>query len=212
MSFGSLVFTPTITRLQEQHGSRRQNARMERSASVPQALGPGEREFIGERDRFNWATTGETGWPYIQHRGGPPGFLKVIDDRTLALADFRGNKQYISTGNLAINSKVADGRPACWQMGFCISGCAIDAKWTSANSEIPRALATDCFELRPDSMVQRIAHDKQGKVTSVLYRDKNGTLHPNVAGHAVYGDRIAASLTPALYDDGDLSKPRPPAE
>jgi len=100
MSFGSLVFTPTITRLQERHGSRRQYERMERSGSAPQTLGRSEIEFIGERDSFYWATTGETGWPYIQHRGGPKGFLKVIDDHTLALADFRGNKQYISTGNL----------------------------------------------------------------------------------------------------------------
>ena len=107
MSFGSLVFTPTITRLQELHGSRRQYERMERSASRPQTLGPGEAEFIADRDSFYWATTGETGWPYIQHRGGPRGFLKVIDDRTIALGDFRGNKQYISTGNLLTDNRVA---------------------------------------------------------------------------------------------------------
>jgi predicted pyridoxine 5'-phosphate oxidase superfamily flavin-nucleotide-binding protein len=107
MSFGSLVFTPTITRLQELHGSRRQYERMERSSSTPQALGPAEAEFIADRDSFYWATTGETGWPYIQHRGGPRGFLKVVDDRTLALADFRGNKQYISTGNLLTDNRVA---------------------------------------------------------------------------------------------------------
>jgi choline dehydrogenase-like flavoprotein len=114
----------------------------------------------------------------------------------------------ISTGNLAINSKVADGRPACWQMGFCISGCAIDAKWTSANSEIPRALATDCFELRPDSMVQRIAHDKQGKVTSVLYRDKNGTLQEQkaravcVAANSIDTPRILLNSESAMFSMG----------
>lgn len=65
-----------------------------------------ERAFIGSRDSFYMATVSETGWPYVQHRGGPQGFLKVLDDRTLAFADYRGNRQYISTGNLAANDKV----------------------------------------------------------------------------------------------------------
>ncbi len=63
--------------------------------------------FIGQRDSFYMATVSETGWPYVQHRGGPPGFLRVLDDRTLAFADFRGNRQYISLGNLAANDRVA---------------------------------------------------------------------------------------------------------
>jgi predicted pyridoxine 5'-phosphate oxidase superfamily flavin-nucleotide-binding protein len=61
--------------------------------------------FIAERDSFYMATVSETGWPYVQFRGGPPGFLKQIDDRTLAFADFRGNRQYISTGNVAANDR-----------------------------------------------------------------------------------------------------------
>jgi uncharacterized protein len=61
--------------------------------------------FISERDSFYMATVSETGWPYVQHRGGPRGFLKVIDDRTLAFADYRGNRQYISTGNLAADDR-----------------------------------------------------------------------------------------------------------
>lgn len=64
-----------------------------------------ERAFIGERDSFYMASVSETGWPYIQHRGGPHGFLKLLDDQTLAFADYRGNRQYISTGNLAANSR-----------------------------------------------------------------------------------------------------------
>ncbi len=64
-------------------------------------------EFIAERDSFYMATVGAGGWPYVQHRGGPKGFVKVIDDRTLAFADFSGNKQYISTGNLATDDRVA---------------------------------------------------------------------------------------------------------
>lgn len=63
-------------------------------------FGPDEAAFIAARDSFYMATVSETGWPYVQHRGGPRGFLKVVDDRTLAFADFRGNRQYISTGNI----------------------------------------------------------------------------------------------------------------
>jgi len=66
-----------------------------------------ETAFIAERDSFYLATVSETGWPYVQHRGGPRGFLKVVDDRTLAFADYRGNRQYISTGNLATNQRAS---------------------------------------------------------------------------------------------------------
>jgi predicted pyridoxine 5'-phosphate oxidase superfamily flavin-nucleotide-binding protein len=106
-NFGSLVFTPAVKALQEKYGSRRQYARSDGSASSPARLGPDETEFIAERDTFYMATLGSTGWPYVQHRGGPKGFLKVIDDQTLAFADFRGNRQYVSTGNLATDNRVA---------------------------------------------------------------------------------------------------------
>lgn len=64
-----------------------------------------EAGFIADRDSFYMATVSETGWPYVQHRGGAKGFLKLLDDRTLAFADYRGNRQYISTGNLAANDR-----------------------------------------------------------------------------------------------------------
>ncbi len=70
-------------------------------------FGENEAAFIAERDSFYMATVSETGWPYVQHRGGPPGFLKLVDDRTLAFADYRGNRQCISTGNLAANDRVS---------------------------------------------------------------------------------------------------------
>jgi predicted pyridoxine 5'-phosphate oxidase superfamily flavin-nucleotide-binding protein len=66
-----------------------------------------EREFITGRDSFYIATVAENGWPYVQHRGGPPGFLRVLDDRTLGFADFRGNRQYISLGNLSVDNRAA---------------------------------------------------------------------------------------------------------
>jgi predicted pyridoxine 5'-phosphate oxidase superfamily flavin-nucleotide-binding protein len=107
MTFGSLVFTPVVKTLQERYGSRRQYEAMERASPSHQQFGPMESTFLAERDSFYWATLGSTGWPYVQHRGGPKGFLKVIDNRTLALADFRGNKQYVSTGNLLTDNRVA---------------------------------------------------------------------------------------------------------
>jgi hypothetical protein len=106
-TFGSLVFTPAVKALQERYGSRKQYANLERQTDTPARLGPQEREYLAERDTFYIASIGATGWPYVQHRGGPEGFLKVIDDRTIAFADFRGNKQYISTGNLMTNDRVA---------------------------------------------------------------------------------------------------------
>ena len=106
-NFGSLVFTPAVKALQERYGSRRQYARSDGSQSSPARLGPPEAEFIGERDSLYMATLGSNGWPYVQHRGGSKGFLKVIDATTIAFADFRGNKQYISTGNLMTDDRVA---------------------------------------------------------------------------------------------------------
>ena len=105
--FGSLVFTPAIKALQERYGSRRQYAKLESSGKGRDALGAEESEFLGERDSFYMASVGAGGWPYIQHRGGPKGFLKVIDEHTIAFADFRGNKQFISTGNVTTDDRVA---------------------------------------------------------------------------------------------------------
>ncbi|MDH6230266.1 putative pyridoxine 5'-phosphate oxidase superfamily flavin-nucleotide-binding protein [Mesorhizobium soli] len=68
---------------------------------------PDEASFIARRDSFYMATVSETGWPYIQHRGGPPGFVKVVDDKTLAFTDYRGNRQYISVGNLGVDDRAA---------------------------------------------------------------------------------------------------------
>lgn len=105
--FGSLIFTSAIKDLQEKYGSRRPYARREASGFAGDRIGPMEAEFIAQRDSFYIATVGEGGWPYVQHRGGVNGFLKVIDSMTLAFADFRGNKQYITAGNLATDDRVA---------------------------------------------------------------------------------------------------------
>jgi predicted pyridoxine 5'-phosphate oxidase superfamily flavin-nucleotide-binding protein len=105
--FAQLAFTPAVRQLQEKDGSRAHYARAEAAAATADPLGPAEAAFIRERDSFYMATTSETGWPYVQHRGGPPGFLKVLDSRTIGFADFRGNRQHVSEGNLAGDDRVA---------------------------------------------------------------------------------------------------------
>ncbi len=101
------MFTPSVKLAQERYGSRKKLERFEGGESDFNGLTDAEMDFIASRDGFYMATVSETGQPYIQFRGGPPGFLKFFDDRTLGFADFRGNLQYISVGNLAANAKVA---------------------------------------------------------------------------------------------------------
>jgi uncharacterized protein len=105
--FTELAFTPGVKAQQVRHGSRSQYARFETAGSTGDSLRPPEQEFIRARDGFYMASTSETGWPYIQYRGGAPGFLHVVDERTLGFADLRGNRQYISTGNLLHDDRVA---------------------------------------------------------------------------------------------------------
>ena len=105
--FAQLAFTPAVQQEQTMHNSRAQYERAAHSGDAGDRLGPDEREFIATRDGFYMATVSETGWPYIQYRGGQKGFLRVLDDRTLGFADLRGNRQYITTGNLRGNDRVA---------------------------------------------------------------------------------------------------------
>ena len=98
-NFTELAFTASVKAEQEQHQSRKSYERMEQRGEFRTALTWLERSFIAERDSFYAASVGENGWPYVQFRGGPRGFLKVLDEKTLVYADFRGNGQYISTGN-----------------------------------------------------------------------------------------------------------------
>jgi len=105
--FAELAFTPLVKEQQEKHGSRYLYDRIEQADNPGDSLGPYEREFISERDGFYMASTSETGWPYIQYRGGSKGFFRILDDRTLGFADLRGNKQYVSLGNLQHDNRVA---------------------------------------------------------------------------------------------------------
>lgn len=104
--FSKIIFTDAVKRLQERYGSRTQYERMAESGPRMGELGADELRYISERDSFYIASMGENGWPYLQHRGGPKGFLKALNATRLAFADFSGNKQYVSTGNITDNDKV----------------------------------------------------------------------------------------------------------
>ena len=105
--FAEIAFTGSVKEMQKQMGSRASYARME---AQPQAVngefGPAEASFIAARDSFYMATVSETGWPYLQHRGGPIGFIRILGAKTLGFADFRGNRQYVSVGNLLKDNRV----------------------------------------------------------------------------------------------------------
>ena len=103
--FADITFTDSVKAAQDQYGSRDRNQRMRTIAGPNDRLGARESDFIAKRDTFYLATIGETGWPYVQHRGGPAGFLKVLSPTRLAFADFRGNTQLVSVGNVSINDR-----------------------------------------------------------------------------------------------------------
>ena len=105
--FAEIAFSQHVQDEQRRHGSRRQYERVQSFGLDHDRLGPDEKAFIESRDGMYLATVGETGWPYVQFRGGPKGFLRVLDERTLGFADFRGNRQYITVGNLRTNDRVA---------------------------------------------------------------------------------------------------------
>jgi predicted pyridoxine 5'-phosphate oxidase superfamily flavin-nucleotide-binding protein len=108
--YGEIAFTEQVRNVQERYGSRRFYDRHTGRASGvpgPDPLTPDVTDYLADRDSFYLATVGETGWPYVQFRGGPRGFLRVIDDHTIGWADFRGNLQHVTTGNLTGHDRVA---------------------------------------------------------------------------------------------------------
>ena len=100
-----VAFTPAVKAQQEKRGSRRGYAKLEAKGGWPSVVTPDLAAFLAERDSFYLATASADGRPYIQHRGGPPGFLKVVDEHTLGFADFGGNRQYVTLGNLSENPR-----------------------------------------------------------------------------------------------------------
>lgn len=116
--FSELTFTDSVRDAQRRYGSREQNQGFETSDDHRDRITAREAQFIADRDSFYFAShgtdaDGRPGWPYVQHRGGPKGFLRVIDEKTLGFADFRGNRQYLSAGNVS-----ADGRVSLFLMDY----------------------------------------------------------------------------------------------
>jgi len=108
--YGDIAFTDSVSAVQERYGSRAFYARRalrRPGGGGPDPITPDVRDYLGTRDSCYLATVGETGWPYVQFRGGPPGFLRVLDDHRVGWAEYRGNLQYVSTGNLAHGGRVA---------------------------------------------------------------------------------------------------------
>ncbi len=107
-AFAEIAFTPAVRAMQERMGSADSYAKfLAPDSRRGDVLGPAEQAFIAARDGFYQATVAENGWPYVQFRGGPRGFLKVRGARAIAYADFRGNRQYLSSGNLAGDDRIA---------------------------------------------------------------------------------------------------------
>jgi predicted pyridoxine 5'-phosphate oxidase superfamily flavin-nucleotide-binding protein len=106
-NFTNYTFTESVKKAQEKYGSRDSYAKMDENGPDQYQLFQREMAHIDRQDSFYISTVGENGWPYVQFRGGPRGFLKAIDQTTLGYADFRGNMQYISTGNMNANKKAS---------------------------------------------------------------------------------------------------------
>jgi predicted pyridoxine 5'-phosphate oxidase superfamily flavin-nucleotide-binding protein len=105
--FAEIAFTDSVRQIQQLQGSRAGYARLDGDIDSNHLLGENEAAFITDRDSFYMASVSETGWPYVQHRGGPAGFIKVVDEKTLAFANFSGNRQYVSAGNFTKDDRVS---------------------------------------------------------------------------------------------------------
>ncbi len=105
--FAEIAFTDSVKKVQEELGSRTRYERMQEGEDYNQLLSEREAAFIQSRDSFYMASVSEDGWPYVQHRGGLVGFLRVLDEKTIGFADFRGNRQYVSVGNLRKDNRVS---------------------------------------------------------------------------------------------------------
>jgi predicted pyridoxine 5'-phosphate oxidase superfamily flavin-nucleotide-binding protein len=147
--FLDIAITPSVKAAQEANGAAELWSDFKGNRSFDRFT-EAEAAFIAERDSFYIATASETGWPYVQHRGGPKGFLRMLDDRTLAFADFRGNRQYISVGNLA-----ADNRASLILMDYAGRRrlkiyARIEVKELKDDPALTEAVATPGYRAKPE--------------------------------------------------------------
>jgi choline dehydrogenase-like flavoprotein len=158
-----------------------------------------EMEPYYERAEDKLGVTGTHGIPRLPGNNNFKVF--AAGARKLGYQDFH-------TGNMAINSQPRDGRGACQQIGFCFQGCKSGAKWSTLYTEIPKGEATGNLEVRPNSQALQIQHDDSGKVTGVLYADKDGNQHVQkarvvaVAGNSIESPRLLLNSASAKFPDG----------
>lgn len=151
-NFAEIAFTDAVKKLQEKHGSRSSYERMEKF-SVTDGLTEGEMSFIKNRDSFYLASIGENEFPYIQHRGGPKGFLKVLSRKQLGFIDFIGNKQYVSVGNMETNKNVSlimIDYPTRTRLKIFAKAEVVEI---ADNPELYEELGLDDYKFRPERMM-----------------------------------------------------------
>jgi choline dehydrogenase-like flavoprotein len=171
----------------------------------------------GNTTAIDWPLTLEELAPYydkaeekmgVTGTHGMPPSAETNNFKVLKAGGKRVGYKEITSERTAINSVARDGRPACQQIGFCISGCAIGAKWSTLYTEIPKAEQTDHFELRTGAMVLKINHDESGKVTGVVYVDSEGNMQEQkaravcVAGNVVETTRLLHNSSSSKFPDG----------
>ena len=144
----------------------------------------------------------------VTRTNGIPGLPGSNNFKVLEAGAKRLGYKDVHSGRMAINSEPRDGRAACQQLGFCFQGCRMGAKWSTLYTEIPKAEATGNFELRPESHVVQIVHDKSGKVVGVIYFDKDGNIQKQraravcVAGNSIETPRMLLNSASSMYSDG----------
>lgn len=152
MNYQELAFSEAIKEIQEKKGSRNSYARMEKM-SYTDGLTEQEMAFIESQDSFYMASYGENEFPYIQHRGGPQGFVKIIDANTIGIVDFVGNRQYISVGNISKNPKVAIimvSYPQRARLKIYAEAQILDVE---GNSELYEKLKPEDYKFKPEQMM-----------------------------------------------------------
>lgn len=151
-NFAEIAFTESVKKLQEKHGSRKSYERLEKFSRVD-GLTDHEMNFILNRDSFYLASIGVKEFPYIQHRGGPRGFLKVLDSKRIGFIDFIGNKQYVSVGNMETNNNVSlimIDYPSKTRLKIFAKAEIIDL---NDNPELYKLLDLEDYKFRPERMM-----------------------------------------------------------
>ncbi|MBK0327918.1 pyridoxamine 5'-phosphate oxidase family protein [Rhodobacteraceae bacterium F11138] len=183
-AFAEIAFTPAVRKQQGHNGSRHYADLLSDDRHGGDRLGDAERFFVEDRDGFYQATVSETGWPYVQFRGGARGFLRVIDERTIAYADLRGNRQYISVGNLDGNDRVClilmdypnARRLKIWGRAVTFESDVIDADGADGQAERIVVIHIEAFDWNCPRHIPRRYTAEEAETEMAVLRQKNAAL------------------------------------